>query len=56
MANVDHKLYIHLDNKFMDESEPALTKGLHVHIECDIMNTDRALGTLLPYRVSKAYG
>ncbi|KAG2336349.1 FMN-linked oxidoreductase [Suillus weaverae] len=29
----DHKLYIRLDNKFIDESEPALTKGLpHVII------------------------
>ena len=52
----DHKLYIRLDNKFIDESEPALTKGLPVHIECDVTNTDRALGTTLSYRVSKLYG
>jgi len=52
----DHKLYIRLDNKFIDESEPALTKGLPVHIECDVTNTDRALGTSLSYRVSKLYG
>ncbi|KIL69620.1 hypothetical protein M378DRAFT_97356 [Amanita muscaria Koide BX008] len=52
----DHKLYIRLDNKFIDESEPALTKGLPVHIECDVTNTDRALGTSLSYRVSKQYG
>ncbi|KAJ3773747.1 NADPH-dependent glutamate synthase [Lentinula raphanica] len=52
----DHKLYIRLDNKFIDESEPALTKGLPVHIECDVVNTDRALGTSLSYRVSKLYG
>lgn len=52
----DHKLYIRLDNKFIDESEPALTKGLPVHIECDVTNTDRALGTSLSYRVSKMYG
>ncbi|PPQ78537.1 hypothetical protein CVT25_011809 [Psilocybe cyanescens] len=52
----DHKLYIRLDNKFIDESEPALTKGLPVHIECDVINTDRALGTSLSYRVSKLYG
>ena len=52
----DHKLYIRLDNKFIDESEPALTKGLPVHIECDVVNTDRALGTSLSYRVSKSYG
>ncbi|KZT28486.1 NADPH-dependent glutamate synthase [Neolentinus lepideus HHB14362 ss-1] len=52
----DHKLYIRLDNKFVDEAEPALTKGLPVHIECDVTNTDRALGTSLSYRVSKLYG
>lgn len=52
----DHKLYIRLDNKFIDESEPALTKGLPVHIECEVTNTDRALGTSLSYRVSKLYG
>lgn len=52
----DHKLYIRLDNKFIDEAEPSLTKGLPVHIECDVVNTDRALGTTLSYRVSKLYG
>ncbi|KAI0664581.1 NADPH-dependent glutamate synthase [Cubamyces menziesii] len=52
----DHKLYIRLDNKFIDEAEPALTKGLPVHVECDVTNTDRALGTSLSHRVSKLYG
>ncbi|KIY64888.1 NADPH-dependent glutamate synthase [Cylindrobasidium torrendii FP15055 ss-10] len=52
----DHKLYIRLDNKFIDEAEPSLTKGLPVHIECDVTNTDRALGASLSYRVSKAFG
>lgn len=52
----DHKLYVRLDNKFIDESEPALLKGLPVHIECDVTNTDRALGTSLSYKVSKLYG
>ncbi|XP_006458247.1 NADPH-dependent glutamate synthase [Agaricus bisporus var. bisporus H97] len=52
----DHKLYIRLDNKFIDEAEPALAKGLPVHIECDVTNTDRALGTSLSYRISKLYG
>jgi glutamate synthase (NADPH/NADH) len=52
----NHKPCIRLDNKFIDESESALTKGLPAHIECDVTNTDRALGTSLSYRVSKAYG
>ncbi|KAG8897871.1 glutamate synthase [NADH] [Tulasnella sp. 403] len=52
----DHKLYIRLDNKFIDESEPALAKGLPVLIDCEVTNTDRALGTTLSYKVSKLYG
>ena len=52
----DHKLYIRLDNKFIEESEPALTQGLPVQIECDVVNTDRALCSTLSYRVSKIYG
>jgi glutamate synthase (NADH) len=52
----DHKLYIRLDNKFIDEAEPSLTKGLPVHIECEVTNVDRALGTSLSYRISKLYG
>jgi glutamate synthase (NADPH/NADH) len=52
----DHKLYVRLDNKFIDEAEPALTKGLPVEIDCDVVNTDRALGTTLSYHVSRRYG
>ncbi|KAH6918723.1 NADPH-dependent glutamate synthase [Coprinopsis sp. MPI-PUGE-AT-0042] len=52
----DHKLYVRLDNKFIDEAEPALENGLPVHIDCEVTNTDRALGTSLSHRVSKLYG
>lgn len=52
----DHRLYTRLDNKFISEAEPALTEGLPVQIECDVVNTDRALGATLSYRVSKLYG
>jgi glutamate synthase (NADPH/NADH) len=52
----DHKHYVRLDNKFIDEAEPALNSGLPVEIDCDVVNTDRALGTTLSYRVSKKYG
>ena len=52
----DHKLYVRLDNKFIDEAEPALQKGLPVTIDCEVVNTDRALGTTLSYHVSKRYG
>lgn len=56
VRNQDHRLYVRLDNKFIDEAEPALTEGLPVQIECEVVNTDRALGTTLSYKVSKLYG
>ncbi|GAA5979869.1 hypothetical protein JCM11641_007571, partial [Rhodosporidiobolus odoratus] len=53
----DHKLYTRLDNKFVDEAELALTKGLPVRIDnVEVVNTDRALGTTLSNHVSKRYG
>ncbi|CAG8576841.1 6605_t:CDS:2, partial [Dentiscutata heterogama] len=52
----DHKLYIRLDNKLIDESEPALKKKEKVDIVCEILNTDRALGTTLSNHISKTHG
>ncbi|KAL1997142.1 hypothetical protein VTN49DRAFT_8007 [Thermomyces lanuginosus] len=52
----DHRLHTRLDNKLIAESELALEKGLPCRIECDIVNTDRALGTTLSYQVSRRYG
>jgi glutamate synthase (NADH) len=52
----DHKLHVRLDNKLISESELALEKQLPTRIECDIVNTDRALGATLSYHISKRYG
>jgi glutamate synthase (NADH) len=52
----DHRLYVRLDNKLISEAELTLDKGLPSRIECDIVNTDRAMGTSLSYQVSKRYG
>ncbi|KAH3667920.1 hypothetical protein WICMUC_005133 [Wickerhamomyces mucosus] len=52
----DHKLHLRLDNKFIDEAEITLEKGLPVTIDANIVNTDRAVGTTLSYRVSKRFG
>lgn len=52
----DHKLHTRLDNKLIAESEQALEKGLPVRIECDICNTDRAMGATLSYQISRRYG
>lgn len=52
----DHRLYVRLDNKLISEAELTLDKGLPSRIECDITNTDRAMGTSLSYQISKRYG
>lgn len=52
----DHRLHVRLDNKLVDEAEVTLEKGLPVNIEAQIVNTDRALGTTLSYRISKKFG
>lgn len=52
----DHGLHIRLDNKLIDEAEVTLEKGLPSQIETEIVNTDRALGATLSYRISKKYG
>ncbi|KAL2845453.1 hypothetical protein BJY01DRAFT_214283 [Aspergillus pseudoustus] len=52
----DHRLHTRLDNKLIAESELALEKGLPCRVECDIVNTDRALGATLSYQVSRRYG
>ena len=52
----DHKLHVRLDNKLIAESEQALEKGLPCRIECDIVNTDRAMGATLSYQISRRYG
>lgn len=52
----DHKLHTRLDNKLIDEAEVTLDRGLPVNIDASIINTDRALGSTLSYRVSKKFG
>lgn len=52
----EHNLHTRLDNKLIAESELALEKGLPCRIECDVVNTDRALGATLSYQISKRYG
>ncbi|KMU80118.1 glutamate synthase [Coccidioides immitis RMSCC 3703] len=52
----DHRLHVRLDNKLIAEAELALEKGLPCRVECDIVNTDRAMGATLSYHVSKRYG
>lgn len=52
----DHRLHVRIDNKLIDEAEVTLARGLPVTIECDVVNTDRSVGTTLSYRVLKTFG
>ncbi|KAI5841797.1 glutamate synthase-like protein [Morchella snyderi] len=52
----DHRLHVRLDNKLIDESEYTLDRGVPTRIESDIVNTDRALGATLSYRISRLKG
>lgn len=52
----DHRLHVRLDNKLIDEAELTLEKGIPSRVESDIVNTDRALGATLSYRISKNFG
>ena len=52
----DHRLHVRLDNKLIDEAELTLEKGIPSRVECDIINTDRALGATLSHKISKNFG
>lgn len=45
----DHKLYIRLDNKFVDESTPALEQGLPVQIDTEVLNSAFLIASRLRY-------
>jgi glutamate synthase (NADPH/NADH) large chain len=50
----DHALDKALDNVLIELSEPALKRGEKVHIEHDIVNINRVVGTMLSHEVAKA--
>jgi glutamate synthase (NADPH/NADH) large chain len=52
----DHGLEKALDNKLIELAEPALSKGEKVSAEMAIRNTNRTVGTMLGYHVTKRYG
>lgn len=52
----DHGLELALDQKLIQLSDAALQDGRSVTIDVPVHNTNRTVGTLLGYRVTKAYG
>jgi glutamate synthase (NADPH/NADH) large chain len=52
----DHGLDKALDNELIERCAPALTNGEKVSLEFPIRNTNRTVGTMLGYNVTKRYG
>ena len=50
----DHALDKALDNVLIEKAQPALLRGEKVHIESDIININRVVGTMLSHEVAKA--
>lgn len=45
-----------LDHKLIEAAKPALDSKCQVHLDFPIINTDRTVGAMLSYRISKKYG
>jgi glutamate synthase (NADPH/NADH) large chain len=51
----NHMLESVLDWKLVDAAKPALENAEKVHAEFDVVNTDRAVGTILSHELTKIY-
>lgn len=51
----DHLLQNILDWKFLEAAKPAIENGTPVKVSFDIINTDRAAGTVLSHEITKKY-
>ncbi|RMF94696.1 MAG: glutamate synthase subunit alpha, partial [Gammaproteobacteria bacterium] len=52
----DHGLELALDNRLIELARPAIERGEKVRIELEIVNTNRAVGTMLSNRIVNAWG
>ncbi len=55
-ASQDHGLDKALDNKLIELAQPALEDALPVSASLEIRNTNRTVGTMLGYHLTKRYG
>eukprot|EP00897_Mesotaenium_endlicherianum_P000426 jgi/Mesen1/10384/ME000081S09774 len=51
----DHALELALDQKLIELARPALEKKLQVYVETEVVNVNRAVGTMLSHEVTKRY-
>ncbi|MEY4898721.1 MAG: hypothetical protein RL294_532 [Actinomycetota bacterium] len=56
VSQQNHELEAHIDHTFIRDAAEALAHGTPVSLTADIRNTDRAIGTMLGYFVTKAHG
>ena len=52
----NHSLDEVLDNRLIEQAQPAIQAGTPVEIDIDIQNVDRAFGTMLSFHVSRQWG
>ncbi|WP_458117069.1 glutamate synthase large subunit [Arthrobacter sp. D2-10] len=52
----NHELDQHFDNKLIEMSSDALDHRAPVRITLDVVNTDRSVGTMLGYEVTRRFG
>ncbi|HCM80007.1 MAG TPA: glutamate synthase large subunit [Corynebacterium stationis] len=50
----NHELDQHFDHQLIHHAEPAIAQGTPTEISLDVINTDRAVGTMLGYHVTSA--
>ena len=50
----NHELDQHFDHQLIHHAEPAIAHGTPTEISLDVINTDRAVGTMLGYHVTSA--
>lgn len=53
--NQDHELEAHIDNKLIAGAEAALSSRDKVSIDSEVVNTDRSIGTMLGWKVTKTF-
>jgi glutamate synthase (NADPH/NADH) large chain len=52
----DHGLDDYIDNDLVEACQPALTRREFVEVNTRLKNTDRSVGTMLSYHISKLHG
>jgi glutamate synthase (NADPH/NADH) large chain len=56
LVDQDHELEKHFDNQLIELAREAIEQGEPTHIDLPIRNTERAVGTMLGWRVTTVHG